>query len=123
MGRYDLFVAVEEFERIVPACSCQSVCIRLVFKVDIHRSGPVFRRLCRLQSYRIPRFELQTFDGAIEMLQLYRVSFLVYRDDFEQIAVQSPIPVPHFRVNYPTFLVNPASQLNSFAMSRETISL
>jgi hypothetical protein len=41
------------------------------------------------------------------MLQLYRTSFLVDRDDFEQIAVQSPIPASHFRKNYPMAVFNP----------------
>ena len=35
------------------------------------------------------------------MLELYRTLFLIDRDDFEQIAVQSPIPVSYFRENYP----------------------
>ncbi|MBT8444070.1 MAG: hypothetical protein KJO13_04955 [Gammaproteobacteria bacterium] len=75
--------------------------IRKILEIDVHRTGPVLRRLGGFETDVPPGIQLDPFDRAVEMLQFNRAFVFIDGNNLEQVAVQAPIPAANFRDGYP----------------------
>jgi len=89
----------------VPGLANVSFGIRKILEIDVHRTGPVFRRLGGLEIDVPPDIQLDPFDRPVEMLQFNRAFVFIDGNNLEQVAVQASIPAANFRDRYPMISV------------------
>ena len=101
-SREFLFCFVQKAQRVVISQRNFTVIVTgKIFRIHIYRPGPVLRRAHAFKQQATPGVEINLVNRSVEKLYLDRRVLLVDCDNFPEISVSSPVPMPNDRICMP----------------------